>query len=150
MASEILANTVACFRCFFVASIYGLFNHTMLVWRYSNHLPSQRCAPRKILAARPVIRKMRANVCSAREHCMWRSLVNVRVGTLNSLKPRNAYCVTKLSYHWFWLWLAASFQAIIWTNSRLFSIGQWENISVKFKSKYKHFHWRKFLWKCRP
>ena len=65
----------------FLLACMSLLNTLVLMWRHRNRLLSQRCVPRKILAARPVTRKMRANVCSAREHYIWRSLVYVKVGT---------------------------------------------------------------------
>ena len=30
-----------------------------------------------------------------------------------------------------------------------FKLDPWEQTSVKFQSKFKHFHWRKYVWKCR-
>ena len=40
-------------------------------------------------------------------------------------------------------------QAIIQTNAGILLIGPLQQTSVKFESEFKHFHWRKYIWKCR-
>ena len=40
-------------------------------------------------------------------------------------------------------------QAITWTNAHLLSIGPWGTNCSEILSKYKTFHWKKCLWKCR-
>ena len=45
-------------------------------------------------------------------------------------------------------------QAIIWTNTGILLIGLWGQTPVKFKSKFKYFHWKTRqiwgIWKLRP
>ena len=42
-------------------------------------------------------------------------------------------------------------QAIVWTNTGMILIEakSWEQIPVKFETKYRDFHTRKLIWNCR-
>ena len=40
-------------------------------------------------------------------------------------------------------------QAIIWTMLEYYQLDPWEQTSVKFQSKFQHFHSRKCVWMCR-
>ena len=58
-------------------------------------------------------------------------------------------CDNELGHHWFMLSPVCR-QAITWTNDELnCQLDPWEQSSVKFLSKLKHFYWWICIWKCR-